>query len=76
MLSFKFSFVGRQVGAIGKFYSIFETYKCKDIHTAMSLLYRDYEHLQDLTAFENNKPIDIPTKINWVEVPARTTPRK
>lgn len=68
MKTYKFSFVGRQSGAIGIFHKINDTYKANDIHEAMSLLYTDYEHIQGLSIKENNKDIEEPKKINWIKV--------
>lgn len=55
MNNYKFSFTGRQAGAIGIFYKITDTYKAKDIHHALSLLYEDYEHISGLTIYESNR---------------------
>lgn len=41
--SYRFSFNGRQAGAIGIFYKIAETYTCQTLSEAKSLLYEDYE---------------------------------
>jgi hypothetical protein len=48
MKTFKFSFRGRQSGAIGIFYQITDTYKANSIKEAVSMLYTDYEHIQSL----------------------------
>ena len=73
MKNFKFSFHGRQAGAIGIFYQISDTYKAQDIHEAMSLLYEDYEHIYDLKCKVNATEIDIPKNINWVKVRSNNT---
>jgi len=66
MKKFKFSFTGRQAGAIGIFYKIVDTYEAKDIHEALSLLYEDYDHISGLIC--NDRKTEIPNKINWVKV--------
>jgi beta-galactosidase beta subunit len=71
MKKFRFTFTGRQAGAIGIFYKITDTYKAKDIHEALSYLYEDYEHIQNLKC--NNGEIDIPNKINFIEVKSHKT---
>ncbi len=66
MKKFKFSFNGRQAGAIGIFYKITDTYKAKDIHEALSLLYEDYEHISGLEC--DYGKTEIPKTIDWVKV--------
>ena len=66
MKKFKFSFIGRQAGAIGIFYKITDTYEAKDIHEALSYLYEDYDHINGLKC--NDSKIEIPKEINWVKV--------
>lgn len=68
MNKYKFSFTGRQAGAIGINYQIRDTYKAKDIHEALSLLWTDYDMVRGLTIHENGKLIKQPEKINWVKV--------
>lgn len=68
MNKYKFSFIGRQSGAIGIFYPIRETYKAANIDEAMSLLYEDYEHFKELKINKNGVQIDEPEKINFVKV--------
>ena len=68
MKKYQFRFVGRQAGAIGITYPISDSYKAKDIHEAMSLLYEDYELLQKLSIKENGKDIEEPEKINFATV--------
>lgn len=85
MNNYKFSFTGRQAGAIGIFYKITDTYKAKDIHHALSLLYEDYEHISGLTIYESNRGnrdfyatdlIEAPNTINWVKVESHRTRRE
>jgi len=72
MKKYKLSFTGRQAGAIGIFYPIRETYKAKSIHEAISLLYEDYEHIQNLKVKEGSQQIEVPEKIEWVKVRSHT----
>jgi len=58
MKKYRFSFVGRQAGAIGIFYEIYDTYVCHNLSEAKSLLYEDYEHISRLTIKCNTKTID------------------
>lgn len=48
MKSIKFSFTGRQSGAIGIFYKIVDSYSVETIDEAKSLLWEDYEHISNL----------------------------
>lgn len=64
MKIFKFSFTGRQARAIGIFYPITATYKANDIHHAISLVYKDYEHIKGLKCEGH----EIPEKINFIKV--------
>ena len=68
MKKYNFKFTGHQAGAIGITYPISDTYKAKDIHEAMSLLYTDYDTILGLRITENGKQIEQPEKINWVTV--------
>jgi hypothetical protein len=68
MKKFRFSFIGRQAGAIGIFHKIVDSYKCKDIHEAMSYLYEDYEHIFQLKCVCDSKEIELPKNINFVKV--------
>jgi len=70
MKKFKFSFTGRQSGAIGITYKITDTYSAKDIHEALSMLYTDYDLIQGLNC--NDRKTEIPNKINWVKVRSYT----
>lgn len=72
MKKYTFKFTGRQAGAIGIFYKISDTYKCTNVHEALSYLYTDYEHIQNLTIYENSKVIDHPEVIEWVNVRPHT----
>lgn len=72
MKKYTFKFTGRQAGAIGIFYKISDTYKCSNVHEALSYLYTDYEHIQGLNIYENSKPIDQPEFIKWVNVRPHT----
>jgi len=45
---YKFSFVGRQVGAIGKTYKINAIYEAFNQREAFDMLYTDYEHISTL----------------------------
>ncbi len=64
MKTFKFSFTGRQARAIGIFYAIKATYRANDIHHAVSLLYKDYEHIKGLKC----EGCEIPKTINFIAV--------
>jgi hypothetical protein len=75
MNSYKFSFVGRQSGAIGITYKIMEAYRANDINEALSLLYEDYELISQLRATEGSKDIEIPEDIKWIKV-RRNSERK
>lgn len=55
MKTYEFSFTGRQSGAIGTFYRIHETYKAKSMSEAKSMLYEDYEHIQQLVTDDYNE---------------------
>lgn len=68
MKKYKFSFIGRQSGAIGINYAINDTYNAKDIHEALSLLWTDYDMVRGLSITENGKPVGQPTEIKWVTV--------
>lgn len=68
MKKYRFTFTGRQSGAIGIFYKISDTYKCNNVHEALSYLWTDYEHIKGLTIYENGKKIEEPDKIEWVKV--------
>jgi hypothetical protein len=46
--TFKFSFVGRESGSIGKTYKISKTYKAFNQQEAINQLYTDYEHITTL----------------------------
>lgn len=59
MKTYRFKFRGRQAGAIGIFYEIFETYRCESLSEAKSLLYEDYEHIGQLTVYENAKQLPL-----------------
>lgn len=72
MKKYKFSFTGRQSGAIGITYKISDTYTCADIHEAFSLLWTDYEHIQGLCIYKNGKRIEQPEIIKWVKVRPHT----
>ena len=77
MKTFKFSFEGRQSGAIGIFYQITDSYKANDLQEALSLLYEDYEHIGRLKITCNGKSIETPEKINFVKVRSnRERPRQ
>lgn len=65
---YRFNFIGSQSGAIGITYEIWDTYKCDNIHEALSYLYEDYQHFGSMKAYENGKLIELPEKINWVKV--------
>ena len=45
---YKFSFVGRKAGAIGKTYKINATYEAFNQQSAFNQLYTDYEHISTL----------------------------
>lgn len=78
MKKFKFSFKGRQTGAIGIFYDITETYECLNISEAKSCLYRDYEHISNLS-INGSKDLREYQAAEWIEVPKRNyyeNPRK
>lgn len=45
---YKFSFVGRQAGAIGKTHKINATYEAFNQQSAFNQLYTDYEHISTL----------------------------
>jgi len=62
--TFKFSFTGRQSGAIGITYRISDSYKASNIHEALSYLYEDYDHIQGLKCANH----EIPKNIEWVKV--------
>jgi hypothetical protein len=74
MKKYKVSFHGRQAGAIGIFYNIRDTYKAKDVHELMSLLYEDYEHfggkveIYEIDEYGNKTKVSVPDKIEWVKV--------
>lgn len=68
MKKYRFTFKGRQSGAIGIFYKISDTYKCSNIHEALSYLWEDYEHISGLTIYQNSTKIDQPEVINWIKV--------
>jgi len=68
MKKYNFKFIGRQSGAIGITYKISDTYKTKDIHEALSLLYTDYDLIKGLQITENGKQIEQPKNIKWVNV--------
>lgn len=48
MKKYKFSFIGRQVGAIGIFYKITATVEAENIEAAKLRLYDKYDHIQQL----------------------------
>lgn len=56
---FKFSFYGRQAGAIGITYKITDSYKAADIHEALSYLYEDYDLIMGLSCMGHKIPKDI-----------------
>lgn len=70
MKKFKFSFTGRQAGAIGMTYKITDTYSAKDIHEALSYLWTDYSLISQLKCNVSGKNIEIPesNQIKWVKV--------
>lgn len=48
MKKYKFTFIGRKVGAIGKTYKIVSTVTAENIDSAKLSLYDNYEHIQIL----------------------------
>ncbi len=78
MKKYKFSFNGRQTGAIGITYQITDTYEAESINEAVSKLYADYEHFRELKL--NGKPFEIKTS-HFIDIPSykrnhTTNPRK
>lgn len=59
MKKYKFSFYGRQTGAIGIFYNISHTYEAENLSEAKTMFYTDYEGIRDLKVTENGKHIDF-----------------
>ena len=57
MNTYKFSFSGRQSGALGIRYKINEEYQANSIGEALYMLWTDYEHIQHLKIKENGKNI-------------------
>ena len=57
---YKFSFNGRQNGAIGIFYNISDEYEATSISEAVSMLFVDYEHFKNLKL--NGKPFNVENK--------------
>lgn len=77
MKTYKFSFFGRQTGAIGICYQIQEEYKTDSINKAVTMLFIDYENFRNLKLngklFEiDSKMLDHPIKNTY----KRLTPRK
>ena len=64
MNTYKFSFSGRQSGALGIRYKINEEYQANSIGEALYMLWTDYEHIRGLKIKENGKdiPYDEDTK--------------
>lgn len=54
MKKYQFSFNGRQTGAIGIFYKIYEEYKANSLDEAVSMLYVDYEHITFISGKEES----------------------
>jgi len=48
---YKFNFIGRKIGAIGKFYPIRHTVKSKNYDSAVKALYKKFEHITNLTQY-------------------------
>jgi hypothetical protein len=61
MQKFTFSFTGRKSGAIGIVYKIKKAYQANDIEEAISLLYKDYEHISGLKC--NGGKTEIPITV-------------
>jgi hypothetical protein len=82
MNTYKFSFHGRQTGAIGIFYNISEEYKANSFEEACSMLYKDYEHISLSSASCGGKKYDKDEfrQAVYTNTPIpnykRTTPRK
>lgn len=80
MKTYKFSFHGRQAGAIGITYDIKETYKAQNLSEARSLLYEDYELIRPTTIKikENTKEIYLEKFNNcrWIEVRSNRTRKR
>lgn len=78
MKNYTFSFTGRQTGAIGIFYKITDTYKCETMSEAKSCLYRDYEHISNLS-INGSSDLSEYNKAEFIKVPQRNyakQPRK
>lgn len=48
MKTYKFSFTGRQTGAIGIVYRISQEYTAPSLKSACTMLFKDYEHFSRL----------------------------
>lgn len=60
MKTYKFSFHGRQTGAIGITYDITQAYEANTLNEACTMLFKDYEPWRNLKL--NGKEFKIETK--------------
>ena len=59
MKTYKFTFKGREIGAIGIFYSLSNTTQADTAENAVYKLYENFEHITDLKCTENGKKIEL-----------------
>lgn len=59
MKTYKFTFKGRQIGAIGIFYSLSYTTQSDTAENAVHKLYENFEHITELKCTENGKKIEL-----------------
>ena len=59
MKTYKFTFKGREIGAIGIFYSLSYTTQADTAENAVHKLYENFEHITDLKCTENGKKIEL-----------------
>ena len=59
MKTYKFTFKGREIGAIGIFYRLSYTTQSDTVENAVHKLYENFEHITDLKCTENGKKIEL-----------------